>query len=61
MFTAIGFDAKYKGVGAVEIGQPVRSEAEATLKREFPDVVFDQIVIVTNGDPSPNIVDTWNT
>jgi hypothetical protein len=38
----------------------VRSEAEATLKREFPDVVFDQIVIVTNGDPSPNILDTWN-
>lgn len=59
MFTAIGFDAKYKGVGAVEIGQPVRSEAVEVLKREFPDVVFDQIVIVTNGDPSPNLVDTW--
>jgi hypothetical protein len=59
MFTAIGFDAKYKGVGAVKISKPVRSEAEATLKQEFPDVVFDQIVIVTNGDPSPNIVDTW--
>jgi hypothetical protein len=60
MFTAIGFDAKYKGVGVVEIAQPVRSDAESVLKREFPDVVFDQIVIVTNGNPSPDLVDTWN-
>jgi hypothetical protein len=60
MFTAIGFDAKYKGVGVVEISKPVRSDAESVLKREFPDVVFDQIVIVTNGNPSPDLVDTWN-
>jgi hypothetical protein len=60
MFTAIGFDAKYKGIGVVEISKPARSDAESVLKREFPDVVFDKIVIVANGSPSPDLVDTWN-
>lgn len=59
MFTAIGFDSKYKGVGFVEIAKNSRIEAEKNFKKEFPDVIFDKIVIVANGNPSPDFVDVW--
>ena len=60
MFTVIGFDSKYKGVGFVEIAKNSRIEATKALKKEFPDVIFDKIVIVTNGNPSPDFVDVWD-
>jgi len=59
MYAAIAFDAKYKGVGTVELAKNSRSEAEKNLKRDFPDTVFDQIVIVVNGPLYPDIVDAW--
>ena len=58
MFTAIGWETKYKGFGAIEVATKDKDEVQRLLTEAF-GVEFETIVLMKNGNEAPEVVEYW--